>query len=309
VTKAEAQQRALRWLKTASVTKGELFVFGRDAKILRHSNPRMEGASIADLRDLKGRLIARAMRDDQLSPDGDSAVFSLGTPEEKIAGKHMAHFAAVPEWQWTVGAAVGFSDIEAESQKKMDQILSVLSRTLTKIRIAESGYVFLFRGDKRILIEPPGSNGQSETATETRREVEALLATLMRASQERSPRAEPRAVRYADPFSASRTLVDTYVEYFKAFDWYVALVAPVAEIQAPATKLLLRQSLLIGAITFSGLVGTLILAARISRPLHVLASYAKKLPARDFTVSGADDHSVRALSLGRRDEVGRLAEA
>jgi signal transduction histidine kinase/CheY-like chemotaxis protein/HPt (histidine-containing phosphotransfer) domain-containing protein len=309
LSRREAQEKALQWLRSTKFKKGKLLVFGRDGRIIRHSDPEKEGVSIADLRDLKGRQLGVVMRDDRVPPEGDSAVFSWSVREGDRSRKSMGHFVAVPGWQWTLGATIDFDDIEAESEKKMGQILDVLARTFEKVQIAQSGYVFLFRGDRKVLIAPPSASAEPEAARPARAEVEELLGALMRAGQDRTGVGERAAIRYADPFRASRGLVDAYVSYFKAFDWYVVVVVPVDEIQAPVTSLLRRQSLIIAVIMLGGLVAALIIVAKISRPLNALASYAKRLSVRKFTEASPNDEELRVLTLRHRDEVGRLAEA
>ena len=67
-----------------------------------------------------------------------------------------------------IGSTIDFENIEAESAKKLDAIVSVLNRTFDKIRIANTGYVFLFDGKQELLVPPPGQSDElSKQPSET----------------------------------------------------------------------------------------------------------------------------------------------
>ena len=74
----------------------------------------------------------------------------------KPAVKKLAYFIPLREWDWTIGVAIDFGNIEAESQRVLNNIVKLLEKTFSKIKIASTGYAFLFDGDGEILIAPPG---------------------------------------------------------------------------------------------------------------------------------------------------------
>ena len=154
LSREEAQAKAIEWLATVDFDKGELFVFGRDATIIGHSDERIVGTSIANLKDLKGRSIAEVMRDDEISQEGDSAVLFWKKLPELPGAKKMGYFMPISEWEWTLGAVIDFADIEAESKDMMTNVIEDLRDSFSKIQIASSGYVFLFNSKNELLISP-----------------------------------------------------------------------------------------------------------------------------------------------------------
>ena len=305
LTKQEAQEKALRWLKSVSFEKGNLFVFDRHAVIMADQNDSMEGKSIASIRDLKGRLIAQAMRDDMLKKDGDSAVFLWTLDGEKSGIKKIAYFVPIMGWQWTLAAAISFDDIEAESQTKMKMIIDELGKTFAKIQIASKGYVFIFNGDKKMLIPPPNYQNKDESSAQ----ISQILDDLINVAKEEKESVNQPAVRYTDFLTQSDDVIEARVGYFKAFDWYLVVAVPYHEIQAPAENLVQRQSLIIGLIFLGSLVSALVVVTKISRPLNTLTSFAKRLPTYDFTAKEGDGNPIDYLPVKYKDEVGRLAEA
>ena len=61
----------------------------------------------------------------------------------------------------------------------------------------------------------------------------------------------------------------------------------------------------------SGIIAAYIVVSRISRPINLLASYAKELPSIDFTSGDVPSYfkSMESLPVKYKDEVGRLAKS
>lgn len=304
LSEEEMQQRAKSWLRKVDYTRGELLLFDHNGTVLADSKSELDGISITDIRDVKGRLIYQSMKDEQLGPLGDTAIFSWQKPGQTTPSQFMGQFLPVKGWPWTLAVIINFDNVEQKSQRKMNHIIASLSDSFAKIQIAKTGYAFLFNGDKEILIAPPGESldkfkNQSGWLPRYR----VVLDDIIFAKGKNES-----AISYQDPFSGDRD-VEVFISYFKAFDWYLGVVVPVAEIEAPGKALLKRQSLVIGLISLLGLAAALILVFRISRPLNILASYAKALPTQDFNQQNPDTIKIKRLAKKYRDEVGRLAES
>ena len=220
LTKEQAQETALSWLKSIDFDQGELFAVGRDAIVLGHSDQKIEGTSIADLRDLKGRSLANIINDENLSSEGDSAVFSWAGEQQSRGDKKMGYFIPINGWQWTIGAIVDFDDIEAESHKRMDVIIEELADTFNKIRIANTGYAFLFTGSKEVLIPPSGQNAKHFEKVINHQTNRPLLEDLIAATK-----SGEKIIFFSDPISTNNAnnIIEAHLTYFKAFDWYVVL--------------------------------------------------------------------------------------
>ena len=50
-------------------------------------------------------------------------------------------------WGWVIGTGVYIDDIEAETQRRLDAVLADLTRAFSEIRIAETGYLFIFNAE------------------------------------------------------------------------------------------------------------------------------------------------------------------
>ena len=209
----------------------------------------------------------------------------------------------VSDWGWTLVAMIDFGDIEAESQKKMEKIIEMLRSTFGNIKIAQSGYAFMFDGKKNILISPPNNNNLALSHVLNPKTGNSLIEDLISAIK-----AGKSSLKHSDPFHPNASLVETYIMHFKAFDWYFALAVPLDEVQAPTKRLVHRQSVVIALIFLGSLIAAFLVVSKISSPLKTLTSYAKELPSHDFTKEDRSE-AIDDLPVKYKDEVGRLAEA
>jgi sigma-B regulation protein RsbU (phosphoserine phosphatase) len=305
VSKKYAQQNWLDWLRSLpSLEKEVVFVFNSRGVVIAHPDPAFQSRSIATIRDMKGRSIAETMTASALAPGGDFALFQWDKPGEEAGRKKLGYFVPVQEWNWTVAAVVDISDIEAEAQRKTEEIIKVLEETFAKIRIAKSGSVFMFNGEREMLIPPHAQKELDYRSTNNASTGNLLLDDLMVAAE-----SEDNSTSFVVSLGGGNRVMEAYVRHFKALDWYIAVAVPVQEIQLPAKILVTRQIFIISVIFLGSLVVAYLLVTRISHPLNLLASYARELPTSDFTSEQEESSPIDNLSAKYKDEVGRLAES
>lgn len=288
--------------------KGGVFVFDENGIILKHARKEREGTNIGGMRDIKWRVIKDVMSYDNLTPAGDYAVYEwssfLGDEQEKQ--QSIGFFVPIPAWKWTLAGEIKYQDIESESQQKMQEIIGLLAKTIENIHIVSTGYVFLFDGNKKILIGPhkltqdTGFNGATNQAITNQ-----LLEELITAYSQNAG-----AIRYIDVLSGSNELVDAHVAYFRAFDWYFVVAVPLREIEEPGKIIVSKQSQIIGLAFLGSIFAAFLLVSRISKPLNMLATFAKNLSSHDFTKEDIPNiEKINILTKSYKDEVGRLAKS
>lgn len=304
LSEKEAQQRSLDWMGTVRFQEGNVFVFDQNALVLAHRDARMQGTSIASLKDIKGRYISKVMHEEILKFSGESAVFYWEDIDEKIVSKKLGYFVPFRKWHWTLCAVIDFEQIEAESQKKLQKIVKVLKKTFGKIHIGRSGFAFLFDGKENMLIPPPWQEEEDYRAIKNELTGNLLLRDLMKCAKEKD-----NSIRYIEFAAHGNQQIGAYVSYFKPFDWYIAVAVPVEEIQQPAKDLVKRQSIIISVIFLGSLIAAYILVSRTSHPLKLLALYAKDIPSIDFTAKKEESSPIEELPIKFNDEVGRLAQS
>jgi len=298
-----ARKRAISWLSNVNYEQIDVFVFDSDGNIVGFSDANNKFEDFSSVYDLKSRRLVEVMNNKNLDEGGETAVFHWQA-DGKPTVKKLAYFIPLREWDWTIGVAIDFDNIEAESERVLKNIIKLLEKTFSKIKIASTGYAFLFDGSGKILIAPPGLES-SEFGDVVNTRTGSLLTNDLKGAYD----AKIDSIRYPDPNSTKNELLEAHVSYFKAFDWYFAVVVPVVEIEAPGKAVLQRQFIVIGLIFLVSTVFTFIFVSKISRPLKILSDYAKLLPKVDFTKASKSSDEIADLPLKYTDEVGRLAQS
>ncbi len=300
----DAQKKALKWMQHAAIENGSIFAVNTMGTVLSHTEACVVGSSIQSLRDMKGRCLAEAMSSNMLKEDGDYAVFEWKNPDDIIGNKKLGYFVPFAKWNWTVGAVANIGDIEAESQKKLDKIIEVLRNSFESIVVAKTGTPFIVNGRKELVIPPRNNQPIAWHAIKNTLTANNLLDDLMEEAN-----AGGRSIRYASPEIGNGKLTEAFISYFKPLDWFLVIAVPVSEIQSPATTLVTHLSIIIATIFAASLIAAIFMVASLSKPLNLLAEYAKEIPQHDFTADKDMSSPIDDLPQKYRDEVGRLAES
>jgi sigma-B regulation protein RsbU (phosphoserine phosphatase) len=120
------------------------FRLRRPGRALAYPEKEMVGADLSVFTDVKGRKVTASMREEARRQGSASTTYYWkrigGTDEVRNFGL----FTSYPAWDWMLGAAVDIEDIERAEQRKLDQIVGILSENLDKVTIAHSGFVACF---------------------------------------------------------------------------------------------------------------------------------------------------------------------
>ena len=92
--KHEAQNRFFQWIKSIRFQKGDVFVFDDKYRVLAHRNPEIEGVSIVNLKDIKGRQIVKLLKKKKMNFEGESAVFHWTDSKKTCQGKKIRVFCS-----------------------------------------------------------------------------------------------------------------------------------------------------------------------------------------------------------------------
>ena len=133
-----AKERALSWLTKVSYDQIDVFVFDGGGSVVGFSNPSNTFEDFGSVYDIKSRRLIEVMNNQNLGEEGEIAVFQWQNSEGR-AVKKLAYFIPLREWDWTIGVAIDFDNIEAESERVLSNIVKLLEKTFSKIKIASTG--------------------------------------------------------------------------------------------------------------------------------------------------------------------------
>ncbi len=305
ISEKRARALALEWIATLAPGQGEyLFVYDAKGRALAYPEPEMVGADLSVFTDVKDRKVTASMREEARRQGTASTTYywkRIGGTEQV---RNFGLFTYYPAWDWMLGAAVDIEDIERAERRKLEQIVGILAGNLDKVTIAHSGFVTVLSGDGRALIRP---EGVAEDFALGRNQLTGNRLFDDIAAQAASGSEGPL---YSLPEGAADAGTrESFVRYNKALDWYIVTTAYMAELQAPARRLLSQLAGVVAVVLLLGLAAGLLLTARIARPLERLAGYARDLHRQDFLAEERAASPLAGLAGSRGDEVGRLAGA
>ena len=202
-----------------------------------------------------------------------------------------------PQWQLVIGTGVYMDDIEKEVQARTEAALRELRQALAGIRIAETGYMYVFDSQRQMLIHP-NSNLDDTRFGDLLNPVsgQPIGEELMKLAD------TGRELHYLwdrpeDPGNYVYPKI-SLVRYMPGFDWYICSSVYIDELQSSANTLSSRLLSLASVTLFLALLISAAFINRLTRPLESLARTAKRIRAGDLDARS---------NIQRGDEVGTLA--
>jgi PAS domain S-box-containing protein len=286
------------------------------SNILSHPDPRYHGRNVAAVKDETGdAIIPKIVEIARAHGEGtwtyDWTRLGSGKPTKKVA-----YFKDLPKYGLVVGSGAYRDDIDAEVEKRRVVAIDEMRKALSAIRIARTGYAYVFDSGNRMIIHPdPGLEG-TEFTLRPDPATGKPIAEELRAVADGD---EPLYYKWDKPSDPGNYVYDkiSWVRHFPAFDWYIASSVYVDELKS-SSEALGRRILLVAAaiMALAGLIGG-IGAWRIVQPLRRLAGTAARVTAGDLEartdIRRADEIGVLATAFDTmvarlRDNVGRLEE-
>ena len=297
-----AIQTALDWVERAPFKNIHFYVMDSRFELVSTSNPNITGDALKGIKDTKNRAVFEVMRFDRLNPAGEFAIFSIKDNDK--SRQVLAFFLPFSPWQFTIGVWVDISDIEAEAADAKKRYIRSLNDYAGRLTVMQNGFVCMVDAKENVLIPPPEHLGLS--MGDISRRIKAAIDVEGMSGKETTPVAKVRYDSFTD--EGQRPMV-IYCTYFKPLEWYTGVVIPLNEINAPANRLVVRQSLIIAFMFMVGIIAVFVLVSRISKPLHLLSLHARKLPRLDFSKPLPDFPAIDNLTGKHKDEVGALASS
>lgn len=209
-------------------------------------------------------------------------------------------------WNWVVGTGVYIDDIERDARKQLRATIDRLRQTFSKVKVAQTGYMYLFNGRKEMLIHPT-LEGTDCTALKNPVTGNFILDELIEATK--SP---GRAFKYVwekpDHRGEFRFRKKAYMAYFEPLDWYIGASVYLDEINA-LTRILRKKILYLSILFFAvAFILSLLVSRSLTKPLWKLTLAAKRIEERG-TASAEKGKAEMVIDVVSKDEIGDLAES
>ncbi len=203
-------------------------------------------------------------------------------------------------WQWILGTGVYIEDIENDVQKRLDAIIEELKHTIGQLKVTETGYFYIFNGDKQVLLHPTLNEENGDSILQSISE-KIPYNEIMQASHAQSKIYEYIWNKPTEDKEKYIYKKKVFVEYFEPLDWYICVSIYEDEL-LKAGKLFGNKILLISIIFLVVSIAISIhLSSSISKPLKNLMRFASKISNKeDINISEIPETgSVETREMGR----------
>ena len=201
-------------------------------------------------------------------------------------------------WNWVVGTGVYFEDIEADSQKRLDAIISELKETISNVHLLKTGYMFIFDSQKKILVHPVLSGTDGSKIIDSRTG-SSLLGHLIAASKNPEKPYEylwDKPPHHKGEFKFKK---QSYVRYFEPMDWYIACSVYVDEIETVSRKLVTYIICLSGLFFIAVFFLSVLFSKTLTKPLKKLMVSAEQIEKEGiFSATMPVTGTVETMALG-----------
>lgn len=299
MTPGAAKGMARAWINHLKLDdRRYAFVYDADFQVLASGNPDMIDRDLSSLSDFKNRPLAQALLEESRTSGYGFAIYRWPPSAQRGDGEtRYAYFGYFRPWNWVFAISDSAQDVIEQIQTRREQLENSVRDTLSKLTLAQSGFIFIAADDGRMIVPPPEARaGLLDAKDGSGETLRALLARQDGGGKLQSLRFEGGD----GPWQIDSAR-------FAPLGWTVVAVVPESDLTAPARELLNRQALIFVGMMLVALVCAWLVAARIVRPLETLTHYARLLPEQDLTAASAVPAHIAALPDKHKDEVGRLA--
>lgn len=264
-----------------------------------HPAPEFQGMNAAHLRDPSGELILPTIIAMARAKGEGVHSYHWQRLGSHTLSEKMSYFRDLPQWGLVIGTGVYLDDIDAEVAKRKAEAIAQLRDALNRIRIARTGYVYIFDGHNTMLIHPNGNiEGSAFGALQDPATGKSIAEELKAVADSDHPLTYLWD-RPDDPGNYTYEKI-SWVRHFKDFDWYIASSVYADELKR--SSMVLSMRLLWTALGLLGVACGLgyVWATRLVRPINRLA---------DTAVLVQRGNLLATSGITGDDEIGTLAAA
>ncbi|MBW2067572.1 MAG: SpoIIE family protein phosphatase [Deltaproteobacteria bacterium] len=304
----ELKQVIIEWLQELDKEKrGKyFFIFTEEGRLLYHPKQEWIGRDLADVKDTKGILLLQSIRE-KISDRGE-AYETFSWPWNNSSTKILGYFTPIAIEKWILACAIPIQDIELETQRRLRVVISQLEKSMKDIKIVNNGFFLVLNSVGKIIIPPTLNDKESADLIASYLQKSKLVSKIREAKMENKDN-EIFSLHFSMPINNQLEIMEVFISYFKALDWYIAACAPQSEIYMTVHKVVSRQVLVILITFILVLLIAYVLTHNIVKPINQLTKYARDLLKKDFSQHPPESSEIAMFSERYKDEVGRLAEA
>ncbi len=133
-------------------------------KMLAHPDPRFHGQNMQNTVDDTGNPIVPRLVKDAIRDGEGFYEYQWSSSDSTQALDKYSYVKNYPEWGLVIGAGLFLDDLEKDIQQRKDAAINELRKALAEIKVAKTGYLFIFDAHDQVLIHPNANAYKTEVA-------------------------------------------------------------------------------------------------------------------------------------------------
>ncbi len=267
--------------------------------LISHPDPKLNNADFSQQRDLRGKLIVPPMVAGALSKKEGYYSYWWHRLADQQPIEKLSYYKLIPFFNLVIGTGIYLDDVEATVHLKQKAAIDNLRQRLRTTHLAKSGYVYIFDGNKNMVIHPNTNIEGTDFSMLRNPSTNTPIAPILMNLADKQEGLHYLWDRPNDPDNYSYEKI-SWVRYFEPFDWYICTSVYVAELDESAMILRRRVVMVFTATMLFSVLLTYLFTKRLTDPLRHLSDTALRVVNGEFDAR---------CHINRDDEIGVVATA
>ncbi|MBI5119671.1 MAG: cache domain-containing protein [Rhodospirillales bacterium] len=310
LTPAQARGQFLSGLRQFRFGNNDyVWISDYQSRLISHPSDELHDKDASQLADVHGNPIVTPMVEGaQAYGDGYYVYWWKSLGQTEIREK-LTYYKNMADLKMVIGAGFFLDDLKKVMETRKTEALRRLRDQLSNIKLANTGYLYIFDGQNRMVIHPnPNVDGTDAGG------LLEPVTNIPILKQLKSVADNKVGLRYKwdKPNDPGNYVYDkiSWVRYFPKYDWYVASSVYTDELRSGSKAIGQRvMEISVLFLLISSLLGYLFVSS-LTKPIIHLSKMAKQVRDGDLSVSSdirqADE--IGDLALAFNDMVDRLRE-
>ena len=299
LTNQQARRVVLEMIRHFKSQDGDyIWVASYDSRFLAHPDERFDGMDASDLENIEGIVVLPQIVQLAVSKGEGFYQYKWNRLEGDQQLDKLSYVKNYPQWGFVLGSGIYLDDVDQELEDKRNRAVEELRESFKALRVAKTGYLFIFDAKTNMLIHPnpniDGTNIEDLLNPVTGKSIADDLIAVADTGKE-------LYYKWDKPDDQGNYIHEklSLVRYLKGFDWYICSSVYVDELKA-SSELLSERILTIALISMLVAIAmAFFFIYWVTNPIKQMADTALRVSRGELTAS---------VGFRRDDELGILAK-